>query len=308
MCRALLYLGSRTSLDDLLFKPDNSLIRQVYSPRMLGMQNLAGFGLKAWDRGSESPDLPFSYSADWLPVFDQNLKSLAEKISIDCLLAHVRGVPSDGGRSVSRNNNHPFCFPGCKIAMAHNGDLSDFDKMKTSLVAHISPKLFEHISGTTDSEWLYALVLSQLEDPTDNIQQGEMKGAIEATFRIIRDTRTKCGINTASSANLYLADGRQAIAVRHCFNFGHYPVDSPDSIHDHHLSYLSLWYTLGSKYGYHQGEWRTIGDSDSADTVIVASEPLTEDISTWLEVPEYSMLSASTEDGNPRVSLDYLDL
>ena len=60
MCRALLYLGSRVLLDDLLFKPDNSLVKQVYMPKMLNMLNLAGFGMKAWDQDSFSPELPFS--------------------------------------------------------------------------------------------------------------------------------------------------------------------------------------------------------------------------------------------------------
>jgi predicted glutamine amidotransferase len=37
---------------------------------------------------------------------------------------------------------------------------------------------------------------------------------------------------------------------------------------------------------------------DPARSVIIASEPLTTDVSTWLEVPEYSMLTAElTPDG-----------
>ncbi len=68
MCRALLYLGSRTRLDDLLYEPDNALVKQACNPRMLNMLNLAGFGMKAWDEASDAPGIPYSYSADWLPV------------------------------------------------------------------------------------------------------------------------------------------------------------------------------------------------------------------------------------------------
>jgi hypothetical protein len=39
-----------------------------------------------------------------------------------------------------------------------------------------------------------------------------------------------------------------------------------------------------------------------------SSEPLTSDASTWLEVPEYSMLTAWTEDGGLRVRTQDLDL
>ncbi len=308
MCRALLYLGSSTLLDDLLFKPDNSLVKQVYMPKMLSMLNLAGFGMKAWDSNSVSPTVPFSYSTDWLPIFDENLKSLAEKVRVNCLLAHVRGVPSTTEAAVSLKNSHPFCFPNCKISLAHNGDLVRFRDMKALLMPYIEQRILGHMAGTTDSEWIYALLLSQLEDPTGYINADELKDAVEATFSIIREVRAKCGIDTCSSANLFVSDGRQVAAVRYCFDFGRYPLDNPESVHDYHLTYLSLWYTLGREYGYYDGEWQTMGGSDAADTVIIASEPLTRDISTWLEVPEYSMLLASNWDGKPRVSVTYLDI
>src|SRR5712691_6941190 len=92
MCRALAYLGQPVVLDHLLFQPDSALVRQSTMPRMLNMLNLAGFGLRAWARDSNEPDKPFSYASPSLPVFDRNLKSLAEKITPSCVLAHVRGV------------------------------------------------------------------------------------------------------------------------------------------------------------------------------------------------------------------------
>jgi glutamine amidotransferase len=306
MCRALLYLGSRTRLDDLLYKPDNALVKQACNPRMLNMLNLAGFGMKAWDEASDAPGIPYSYSADWLPVFDRNLSSLAQKVYTDCLLAHVRGVPNTPEAAVSMNNAHPFCFPGCKISLAHNGDLANFHDMKAQLYPHIDEKFLAHIEGTTDSEWIYALLLSQLDNPAAFIDLAELKQAIEAVYRIIREVRARCGIDTWSSANLFISDGRHVAAVRYCFDFGRYAIDDVAAGHDCEPEYLSLWYTLGREYGYLDGEWKTIGGAESADTVIIASEPLTADISTWLEVPEYSMLSASTSDGKPEITLDYL--
>jgi glutamine amidotransferase len=50
-----------------------------------------------------------------------------------------------------------------------------------------------------------------------------------------------------------------------------------------------------------------IGGSDAADSIIIASEPLTRDTSTWLEVPEYSMIYADTRAGAPSVEIHYLD-
>ena len=47
--------------------------------------------------------------------------------------------------------------------------------------------------------------------------------------------------------------------------------------------------------------------SASADSVLVASEPLTRDVSAWREVPEYSMLYVRREDGAPRIGVVELD-
>jgi glutamine amidotransferase len=51
-----------------------------------------------------------------------------------------------------------------------------------------------------------------------------------------------------------------------------------------------------------------IGDGDSADSIIIASEPLTVDATSWLEAPEYSMLLADTRDGRPMIDIVYLDV
>ena len=68
MCRALLYLGQPVLLDHLLFQPDSALVRQSYMPKMLHMLNLAGFGLRAWDRTSPATSPARAANATWLPV------------------------------------------------------------------------------------------------------------------------------------------------------------------------------------------------------------------------------------------------
>ena len=49
------------------------------------------------------------------------------------------------------------------------------------------------------------------------------------------------------------------------------------------------------------------GGAEYADSIIVASEPLTRDTSTWVELPEYSMLHAELISGAPVVTVRYLD-
>ena len=51
-----------------------------------------------------------------------------------------------------------------------------------------------------------------------------------------------------------------------------------------------------------------MGGGEHDRSVLLSSEPLTSDASTWVEVPEYSMLSAWTEDRVLRLRTQDLDL
>ena len=308
MCRALLYLGEPVPLDDLLYQPDSSLAKQSYMPRMLRMLNLAGFGMLVWDRSSINPDIPYHYGTTNLPVFDRNLKSLAGKIKASCFLGHVRGVALDTAAVINEQNIHPFWYPGAKLALAHNGDLYRFDEMRDDLRLHVRPEIAQHICGSTDSEWIYAVLLSQLNDPGEHSTNDEIRRAIDKTLAIIGNVREANGISVASSANLFISDGQRIFAVRFCFDFGRYPTDDPARVHEANLAYLSLWHTSGREYGFYDEEWQMTGGAAAADSVIVASEPLTSDVTRWLEVPEYSTLHTERDNGRTVTNIHYIDV
>lgn len=307
MCRALLYLGEPVLLDHLIYQPDSSLAKQSYMPRMLRMLNLAGFGMMAWDESSVEPGTPYRYGTTNLPVFDRNLKSLAGKIRANCFLGHVRGVALDTRATINDQNIHPFWYPGAKLALAHNGDLHRFEEMRDDLRLYVRPEIARHIAGSTDSEWIYAVLLSQLKDPGEYSSTDDVRRAIDKTLSIIGNVREAHGISVASSANLFISDGVKIFAVRFCFDFGRYTTDDPARTHEANLSYLSLWYTSGREYGYYDGEWQMIGGSAAADSIIVASEPLTSDSSKWLEVPEYSTMHAERDDGCTVTDIHYIE-
>jgi glutamine amidotransferase len=304
VCRVLAYLGQPVPLDDLLYNADGSLVTQAYAPKMLRMVNLAGFGMAAWDPTSRRPSEPFLYRTTEVPVFDQNLRQLAGKLQPSCLLAHVRGVSHKGSAVVGPQNLHPFRFPGFRVALAHNGDLAGFDQMKWDLLEHIKPEIARMVRGTTDSEWIYALAMSQLRDPTADAGAGELAEAVRATLRLLRQARERRGIATSSSVNLFLCDGDDLVATRFTFDFGCYG----DKVHEANFEFISLWYTLGRSWGHHDGEWKMTGAAGDAVSAIVASEPLTTDPSTWIEVPEYSLLSIDRDGERIRVRTFDLDV
>src|SRR5215211_3086290 len=275
MCRVLAYLGEPISLGHVLYETDSSLVRQSYSPRMMEtFLNLAGFGVVAWDPHSARAREPFAYRATALPLFDRNLRSLADKLDPTCMIAHVRGVSYSEGEMVSDTNLHPFRFRGAEVVLAHNGHLREFDRMRYDLVSHIRPDVASQISGTTDSEWIYALVLSQLEDPYGLPGTRELADATAATLRLLREIRAKHGIDTSSPVNLFLATGFS-------FDYGWYPDE--DTFLETDLPYCSLWYTVGGEYARRNGG-SAMTASPAPRSLLIASEPLTLDTSTWLEV------------------------
>jgi glutamine amidotransferase len=291
MWRALGYLGPPLPLSALLDAPDNSLIQQAIAPAYLRMLNLAGFGLNAWNTADAEPDEPLVYQSTTVPVYDTNLASLARKLTTTCALAHVRGVAYRPDAGFGPQNLHPFRYRGARLALAHNGDMAGFDRMRVALDEHVHPALRVKLRGTTDSERVYALLLSQLDDPGAWNDGDTVLRALDRTLTLLRRERERAGIDTSSSLNLFTSDGRQQIAVRFTFDFGRYPLD-PSQVHDANARFLSLWYTTGQSFDDRDGTYRMRG-GDRPQAAIVASEPLTRDTTGWVEVPEYSAVVVS---------------
>jgi glutamine amidotransferase len=307
MCRMMGYVGTPVRLDTLLHTPDSSLLRQTVGPRMLDLPNLAGFGLMAWSEDGEDSGEPWQYHTPDLPLFDRNLRNLARKVRAHAFLAHIRGVPLHGEARVHEANLHPFRYPGARLALAHNGDLAGFDLLRYQLLPHIRPAIARHIAGNTDSEWIYALLLSQLADPAAATDGEVILRAVEHTLRVIRQVRDAHGVTRASSVNLVISDGVELVATRFCFDFGRWEGEVPPP--QGGRQYLSQWYTVGQEYGLHEGEWKLVGGAARADSVLVASEPLTRDHHTWVEVPEYSALRVKAcAGGRRKVELVALDV
>ncbi|HVM14992.1 MAG TPA: class II glutamine amidotransferase [Egibacteraceae bacterium] len=312
MCRAIAYLGDPVPVHRLLFETESSLVRQVVAARMLPMLNLAGSGFAAWHPSLPDSRWPILYKSTTLPIYDRNLMRLSHKVDATCLLAHVRGTDYIGrtGYSaptdtlVGEANLHPFHFEGVPVAMAHNGYLSHFADMKYELLPHIDRAIAQRIEGTTDSEWIFAILASHLSRASGSLDAGEVASAVEQTLWTIGDVRRRAGIETSSPMNLFLAAGDFLVVTRFTLDFGCWT----ESVGEFDLRQLSLWYTLGRDYGLHDGEWKMRGEISDATSVLVASEPLTRDTSTWVEAPEYSISTFRRSGGRLVVHTSDLDV
>lgn len=117
--------------------------------------------------------------------------------------------------------------------------------------------------------------------------------------------RARENIEVSSPVNLFAATCDTLLVTRFSFDYGWYPPE--DRMLETDLPYVSLWYTVGDRYVEHDGETSMVGEE--VRSLLIASEPLTVDVSTWLEVPEYSMITARrTAAGLEHEMLDLLDV
>ena len=102
MCRWLAYSGSPVLLEDLLYKPENSLVVQSKHSR-LGVEttNGDGFGV-GWYGARETPGIYHSTEPAWN---DRNLRELSAHASAGRVFAHIRATT---GTAVQQTNCHPF--------------------------------------------------------------------------------------------------------------------------------------------------------------------------------------------------------
>lgn len=307
MCRVLAYLGDPIALHGPLFETENSLVTQSVAARLMSLLNIGGFGLTAWDAHSPDPERPFTYRTPGVPVFDRNLSALAEKVQATAAIAHVRGVIYDPSQTVGPQNLHPFRFPRAAVALAQNGDLYGFSDMRYDMLEYVDPSLARLIEGTTDTEWVYALLLSQLDDAFAKATPDELVDATTRTLEILRELRERRGIATQSPVNLVLGDGDTLVATRFCFDYGWYPDDGSFFAGEREFDFTTLWYTFGDRYVPGAGGWRMqFGERNGA--ALVVSEPLGSDTSQWFEAPEYSMLVLTRGDDGVTVDIQEIDL
>ncbi|GGE07310.1 class II glutamine amidotransferase [Aureimonas endophytica] len=161
MCRFLAYAGPPVFLEQLLVRPQASLIAQASSAREAKTRvNADGCGV-GWYGEREEPGLYRGILPAWS---DANLVSLCRQIRARLFLAHVRAATSG---EVATANCHPFAH-GRHLFM-HNGQIGGYDRLRRRVDALIPDELYPARKGTSDSEaiFLAALGAGLDTDPVD---------------------------------------------------------------------------------------------------------------------------------------------
>jgi glutamine amidotransferase len=270
MCRWLAYSGSEVRLEELLYKPQNSLVVQSLNSR-LGAEptNGDGFGV-GWYGAAETPGVFRSTEPAWS---DRNLQELAGHLSSRLVLAHVR---ASIGSPVQQTNCHPFRHG--RWLWMHNGYLDGFSRMKRDLVLAVDPDLFPLIEGSTDSEVFFflALTFGLAEDPP---------GAVARAVGFIEDTAHRNGIAYPVQMTVATTDGESVWAFRYSSEGR-----SRSLFHSTDVSTLR-----------HQYPDNPVLHGLSDETRLVVSEPLGDLRGAWREVPEATCVTvrAGADDLSP---------
>lgn len=270
MCRFVFYRGVSIRLSSLVTEPTHSIIHQSYrSKEREEPLNGDGFGV-GW-YAPEECDTPAIFK-DVTPAWNnQNLASLATVIRSHCILAHVRAATP--GLPVSQLNCHPFSWG--QFLFAHNGQIGDFRTIRRGIQSELSDEAFNLLSGSTDSEHLFALFIKYYDPTVFDSELHAMAAALNAAINTIEAIATEHGVDTPSHLNLVLTDGERAVITRYVSH----GTDAPNSLYVH----------TGSAYECNDGVCRMRDHSATGETLIVASEPLSQD-EGWRPVAENSML------------------
>lgn len=205
MCRLLGYLGPPILLDNLLYKPEHSLIVQSYQPREMraGLLNADGFGV-GWYHSQRDTN-PFIYK-NILPIWnDINLPSLSRYVESGCVLAYVRSATP--GQAVDLSNCQPFEYQ--RLLCIHNGRIQNFRQTLYRLIRdRLSDLAYQAIKGNTDSEHFFAMILDELQaNPSVALAQALQT----ALFNLGKLAESH---EVAASANMLISDGHRLVASR----------------------------------------------------------------------------------------------
>ena len=246
MCRWITLLSSENvPLSDIILAPSNSLIQLSkdasfhpgYSEMNNHRMNGDGFGI-GWyhsicppeHRQSDEPctmnpleHVSAAVFKDTQPAWNNaNLRELCKAVESHCIVAHVRAASPFAG--ISEPNCHPF--KAGRLLFCHNGRIPNFNKIRRSVMMQADDEAYVKVRGTTDSEAIFALILtflgqdSEFGSPykqTKPFGAKRLTAAVKRALRSLERTLDEAGVDTGfSTLNFCLTDGETVVVTRFC--------------------------------------------------------------------------------------------
>jgi predicted glutamine amidotransferase len=258
MCRWLAYSGSPILLEELLYKPEHSLIDQSRHARMgVETTNGDGFGVGWYGVDTDTPAVYHSIEPAWN---DRNLREVASHVRSPLFLSHIR---ASTGTAVQQTNCHPFRHENW--LWVHNGLVRDFHLIKRELALAVDESLYADMEGSTDSEMLFYLALTfglEADPPT----------AVERMVGLVEEVGHRHGTEHPIQMTLGMTDGKSICAFRYSSE----------------RKSRTLFYSTDVRTVRILHPERERLQEVSDESRIVVSEPLGDLPGAWNEVPESS--------------------
>ncbi|MHB1950849.1 MAG: class II glutamine amidotransferase [Acidiferrobacteraceae bacterium] len=199
MCRLAAYLGPELALARFLIEPPHSLVEQSWRPREMttGRLNADGYGL-AWN----VCDGTVARLVNPMPIWtDVNLESLGRSLRSTLWMGIVRSATP--GFAAHPANTQPFVQG--PLLFLHNGHIENFPgAVRRRIRDELDDDIESCIEGTTDSEYLFALLRQIMRR-----DQCSLLDALPALASSIR------GYGNTALLNIVATDGTSLYAMRH---------------------------------------------------------------------------------------------
>lgn len=142
-----------------------------------------------------------------------NLSTLLNNVAVSPLvIGHIR-KQSNASAPPTLENTHPFSYRN--QLFVHNGYLPQFDCISPSIKNKLINKHFlTHIKGQTDSEWMFYLFLTVMENYkyTTPIELEEMlANCVDTWLSILK------GLFSQFNANIIYANKSHSVVTRYCY-------------------------------------------------------------------------------------------
>ncbi|WP_347754322.1 class II glutamine amidotransferase [Agrococcus sp. ProA11] len=316
MCRVLAFIGQETPLEQLLLEPTNSLINQALDPERHPELQLAGWGFGAWSEHFLKPEEPFIYRRPVAAFYDDNVERIVPSLRASTMLAHVRAGAYDAQVVLADENCHPFSFSGTRWIIAQNGYLPNWQLLQRELLQHCKNDYLQQMRGTTDTEFLYVLLLSLLEGDSDE----DVQRAVEEMIQLIAGAMADLKLPGLTKLKMSLVSANRVIGVNAGLGLDGETNPSGDwkqlresgpGTDDFDLSMLlePMYLLMGRNFEKNEAtyEFETCSEEE-ATGAIFASEALTDDTDGWSTVDFGQIVFLANDGGTVTKTINTLSM
>lgn len=269
MCRFFAYTGLDNAHAAFHLIHDTYPLKQQSLKDQRGVKNADGWGVAYYE---EDGGEPVVHKAPATAALDPEFAWRVEGIHSRLILAHVRNATVG---EIAWENTHPFVFGNW--AFAHNGYTKGFtESLLPPLKAELSPRYAEGIQGSTDSEYMFRLFLTERERQEERGAPylESMAAALRYLPQQMQLWAGAAGVDWPPEVNVLLTDGQHLFALRWGHTLWIHPLRRPTDRSEGSL----VW-------GEGELDIEADGGVFNHKAVVVASEPSNQS-KGWIEVPQ----------------------